>query len=215
MISVSCGRLRAGFIGLGCLALAAGHADAACYSPTQQLPAQVVSDFVANSGQLLQQNPNGGAQMIARVRDLAASNPAALPAIMSLVTTANKDQKVAIGTGLAQAARVCVPSDQAQANEIQRAVAASPDQDVRVAYQAVTGDVALGAAGGGGGGGGAGGGVGGATNGSPSSGSNSGTATGGGGGVVTRSFTFSPSVGSGPSAPSFTTTSGTAASVSP
>src|SRR5436305_14502950 len=107
MISASCigRRLVVGLLGLGCLVLAAVRAEAACYSPTQQLPAQVVNDFVANAGQMLQQNPNGGAQMIARIRDLAASNPSTLQAIMGLVATANKDQKVAIGTGLAQAAR--------------------------------------------------------------------------------------------------------------
>jgi hypothetical protein len=30
---------------------AAGHAQAACYGPQQQLPAQVVADFIANPTQ--------------------------------------------------------------------------------------------------------------------------------------------------------------------
>src|SRR5882672_5343879 len=114
MISVTWmrGRLAAGLFGLVISAFAAGHADAACYGPTQQLPAQVVSDFIANPAALLQQYPNGGAQMISRIRDLAASNPTTLAAIMTLIATANKDQKTAVGSGLGQAARVCVPPGQ-------------------------------------------------------------------------------------------------------
>src|SRR5882672_11063745 len=115
MISVTWmrGRLAAGLFGLVISAFAAGHADAACYAPTQQLPAQVVSDFIDNPAALLQQYPAGGAQMISRIRDLAASNPTTLVAIMSMIATASKDQRTGIGAGLGQAARVCLASSQA------------------------------------------------------------------------------------------------------
>src|SRR5882757_9976183 len=89
-------------LGLGVVLGTASQGQAACYAAQQQLPAQLVNDFVANAAQLLQQYPSGGPLMISRIRDLAASNPAALQAIQTLIGTANKDQKTSIGTGLGQ-----------------------------------------------------------------------------------------------------------------
>ena len=51
-------------------------ASAAVYSPRQALPADTVQQFLANPSALLSQFPNGGPQMITKVRDLAASDPA-------------------------------------------------------------------------------------------------------------------------------------------
>src|SRR4051794_34689183 len=88
-------------------------AQAACYTPQIQLPARTVSAFVANPSQMLQLFRSGGPQMISQVRDLAASDPATLQAILGLIANANSDQKKAIGAGLAQAARICVRTEQA------------------------------------------------------------------------------------------------------
>src|SRR5262245_56072123 len=136
----------------------AGVAQAACLSDRQALPAQTVNSFLANPGSLTQQFPNGGGGMISQIRDLVASNPAALPAVMGLLANANPDQKSAIGSGLGQAARLCVRGDQAFAAAIQAAITQANDRAVTVAFTAVTGEEPLGgtgaALGGGGGGGG-------------------------------------------------------------
>ncbi|WP_140981691.1 hypothetical protein [Bradyrhizobium guangdongense] len=127
-------------------------ANAACYSETQALPQADVDAFVANPAQLLQQNSDGGPTMISRVRDLAASNPSTLQAILGLISTANSNQRVAIGTGLGQAAQVCVRTDGTYASEIQRSVGQTGAPDVIAAIASVLGDAPIGALGGGGGG---------------------------------------------------------------
>jgi hypothetical protein len=171
-----------------------GSARASCYDGTQQLSPQKVSDFSANPSQLLTQNPEGGAAMISQARDLVASDPATLGSILALLPNASRDQKRAIGSALAQAARICVRSDQAFANKIQQAIADTKDQDLVVAYAAASGDQPIGAAGTGAGAGSPGG-VGGAT------GVTTGAAGGGSpaegigqGGVNTGQFGFTSSV---------------------
>ena len=85
-----------------------GKAQVACYGQQEQLPAQTVADFIANPPQLLQRFPNGGPEIISKVRDLVASNPASLQLILDLVKIANPTQIDAIGTGLGQGALACV-----------------------------------------------------------------------------------------------------------
>jgi hypothetical protein len=131
-----------------------GKAQVACYGQQEQLPAQTVAEFIANPTQLLQQFPNGGPEIISKIRDLAASNPTTLPLILNLIGAANAAQIDAIGAGLGQAALVCVRTDQAYASEIQRAVAATNNDALTLAFAAVLGDKQIGALGGGGGGGG-------------------------------------------------------------
>jgi hypothetical protein len=133
-----------------------GNAQAACYGPQQVLSAQTVSAFLSNPAQMLQ-DPDGGARMIGQIRDLAASDPATLDPIIGLLANANKGQKTAIGSGLAQAARICVRTDQLYAGRIQDAVAQTKDQDVILAYAAITGEQPTAAVGGGAGGGAVGG----------------------------------------------------------
>ncbi|MGY3079896.1 hypothetical protein ACVWZZ_006304 [Bradyrhizobium sp. LM6.10] len=132
-------------------------ASAAVYPPQRQLPTQVISDFKTTPGILFQQYP-GGAQLISRVRDLGASDPSTLPALIGLLKdpATSKDQIRAITAGLAQLARLAASSDQAFANEIQAAIAGTNNPDVIAAYQAATGDVQIAATGGGAGGGGSG-----------------------------------------------------------
>ncbi|MCK1345779.1 hypothetical protein IVB25_23840 [Bradyrhizobium sp. 193] len=132
-------------------------ASAAVYPPQRQLPATVISEFKATPGTLLTQFP-AGAQLISRVRDLGASDPTTVPALIALLKdpATTKDQIRAITAGLAQLARMAAASDQAFAAEIQAAIAGTNNPDVIAAYQAATGDVAIAAAGGGAGGGGSG-----------------------------------------------------------
>ncbi|MGY4344979.1 hypothetical protein ACVWXM_001443 [Bradyrhizobium sp. GM7.3] len=130
-------------------------ASAAVYPPARELPATVISEFKATPGTLLTQYP-AGAQLISRVRDLGASDPTTVPALIALLKdpATTKDQIRAITAGLAQLARMAAVADQAFANEIQAAIAGTNNPDVIAAYQAATGDVAIAAAGGGAGGGG-------------------------------------------------------------
>jgi len=156
--------------------------------------AAAAAAFLANPGQVLQQNPTGGQQLVSRIRDLAVADPATLQSILQLLATANKDQKVAIGAGLAQAAKIVVRTNQAYATQIQQAILDTKDQDVVLAYAAAAGDTATGAAGGAGAAGG--GAVGGQTNSISTGGTGGGTAQSiGGGGVQTGSFSMTSSVG--------------------
>jgi hypothetical protein len=207
------------------------QAHAACYGAQQQLPPQAVADFLANPAALLAQYPNGGPQLISRIRDLVASDPGSPPgtdnsvvnALGALFANASPEQKANIGAGMGQAAKICVgvaqtlpsgsPQQQAYLNYINAiAAAANGDNAVRVAYTAVAGDVALGGTGGGagGGGGGGGGGPGGGTGGTFSSfGTNGGTTTGGGGGTsspTSSSFTGGGAGGGGSASITTTTT---------
>jgi hypothetical protein len=127
-------------------------AGAAVYPPQRQLPAQVTTEFKNSPTSLLQQFPDGGAQMISRVRDLGASDPTTVPGLIALLKdpATTKDQMRAIVAGLAQVARMAAQQDQAFANEIQTAIAGTNNPDVIAAYQAATGDVAIAATGGGG-----------------------------------------------------------------
>jgi hypothetical protein len=146
-----------------------GSAIAACYTPDQQLPAQTVNNFLANSSQLLQDpnNADGGAAMIALVRDLVASNPATLPMIIALLANANPAQQTAIGTALGQAAGLCIRVDPAFAADIQTQLAGSTSDSAKNAYAAVTGNQPIRSVAGGGG-----------VSGGSSGGSTSGSATG-------------------------------------
>ncbi len=198
----------AGVSAVLCLLVSGGVAQAACYGPQQQLPAQTISTFLGNPAQLLQQYPTGGAQLISQIRDLAASDPATLQPILQLLANANKDQKTAIGSGLGQAARVCVRTDQAYATQIQYAIAKTKDEDVWLAYTSITGDVQLGGVGGGAGSAGA---VGGQTNPLPGGPTGSGAVLGiPGGSAGTGAFNFTSSVGgTGGTSTSNTTTTNT------
>lgn len=179
-------------------------AGAAIYPPSRQLPSQVISDFKSAPANLLQQFPDGGAQMISRVRDLGASDPTTLDGLIGLLKNpaTTKDQMRAIVAGLAQVARMAAQQDQAYGNEIQTAIAATGIADVIAAYQAATGDVAIAATGAGGTGTGGGGATG--TSGFAFGGTNSGASTFGGLHFATKGST----IGSG-------SVSGTTSSVSP
>ena len=142
----------------GALLVSPRSANAALYLPRQSLPTQTIQKFLSNPGSLLTQFPNGGPQMIAMVRDLLASDPATLKAIIGLLSSANPDQSVAMGTAGGQVALMAVSVEPAFATQIQDAVASSKNTSASVAFSAVVGgDIKLTAAVGGVGGGGGGG----------------------------------------------------------
>lgn len=141
----------------GCALAPLSPATAAVYSPQQALPSQDVQKFLANPSSLLAQFPTGGAAMIAQVRNLAASDPATLKALVGLLATANTEQSTAIGTGLGQVAVIAVRTDQKFATDIQTAVVTAQNESALVAFKSVVGGdiqltAATGIAGGAGGG---------------------------------------------------------------
>lgn len=153
---------------------------------------QVVTNFLGNPSELMTRSPNGGAEMIANVRDLVTADPATLQPIISLLANASKDQKTAIGAAFAQAAKIVVRTNPGLATEIQQAILNTKDQDVVLAFAAGAGDAPIGAAGGGGAG--AGGGSGGQTNPLNFSNGSSGVQTIGQAGVNTPNFSYNSSV---------------------
>ena len=164
----------------------------------QQAQQNIAQQFLQNPKQTLEQYPSGGPAMTSLVRELAIADPKTLEVILGLLPNANKDQKTAIGSGLGQAAKVIVRTNQAFATQILQAIAETKDQDVFLAYSGVSPDQGTAAAGGGGAG--AGGGVGGQTNGLAGATTSTGGAQGiGGGSDPTSGFTYSPSTNSGQS----------------
>jgi hypothetical protein len=196
-------RRVAGMLSMVFLVIGAAQAPAACYGPREQLAVPIVNDFLASPAQILQQYPNGGVQMISRLRDLAATNPATLQPIINLLANATKDQKTAIGSALGQAAKICVKTDQAYATEIQNLLAATKDEDAMLAFSGVAGDQPTASTGGGGGGGGA---IGGQTNPLPSGfGGSSNLQVFGSFSTPTSPFGFTSSVAGGAGNPTNTT----------
>ncbi|WP_445216154.1 hypothetical protein ACKWRH_28065 [Bradyrhizobium sp. Pa8] len=172
-------------------------------------------DFQSNPGGVLERNKDGGAILLTLIRNLAVDDPATLSSILTLLSTANKDQKLAIGAGLAQAAKIVVVSNPTYASEIQQAIARTKDQDVVLAFAAASGDQPTGETGAGGGAGGdAGGGSGGQTGSTNRSFGTPSVQSIGQGGVTTGNFSISSAVSSA-SAPSSNTTSRISNSVSP
>lgn len=143
----------------GSLVASIAPASAAIYSGRQALPQQQIQQFLANPSAILTQFPNGGAQMIQTVRDLLASDPSTLNAILGLLTSANPDQQTAIGTAAGQVALMALSVDPTFGPAIQDALVAAKNNTLALsAYDAVVGGdikltAATGTTGGGGGGG--------------------------------------------------------------
>ncbi|CAL80641.1 conserved hypothetical protein; putative signal peptide [Bradyrhizobium sp. ORS 278] len=206
-----------GFVGVGMrLAVAslvlAGPGAVAMAQPVVQSAADQATNFKANPEQVLTQNPNGGAELIAKTRDLAVNDPATLDVLIGLLAKANKDQKAAIAAGLGQAARIVVRSNRDYSERIAKAIAETKDLDAIVAYAAATGDTGTAATGAGGAG--SAGASGGQTTGL-------GTGTGGGGGleaingnsVNTGQFSFTAGTSGGGSSTGSTTSTTSTTSI--
>jgi hypothetical protein len=174
----------------------------------QQSQAPSVAAFLANPGQLLARNPNGGQLLANEVQQLALTDPSTFRVLLALLANANDLQKRALGEGLAQATKIEVLSDQALAEGWQDQIAASNDPTFETAATNAFGDVQLGAVGGGplgGNGGGPSSSV--SASSGPSENSHSTP-------VPTQQFTFTATTTAGPSL-SFTTNSTPSTPVSP
>jgi hypothetical protein len=124
---------------LGFVLACAPLASAAIYSPRQALPADTINQFLANPGALLAQFPNGGPQMITKVRDLAASDPATVDPLLKLLKSANPAQSAAIGTALGQIALMALSTDHPFAIDLQTKIAQSGNTQALDAFDAVVG----------------------------------------------------------------------------
>jgi hypothetical protein len=114
----------------------------------QQPQTSAASAFLANPGQLLQQNPNGGALLTTAVQQLALADPSTFKVLLGLLANANDQQKGAIGEGLTKAAKVEVLTNQTLAEDWQQQIAAITDPTFKTASTNALGDVKLGAIGG-------------------------------------------------------------------
>jgi hypothetical protein len=152
IISGSMARLAGAMLLTSALSVLSGSAFAQSTPPSNPPVAQSVGvqTFLTDPGALLRQNPAGGPNLISEIRDLAVATPSTLDAIIHLLANANKDQKTAIASGLAQAAKIVVKNNPQYATQIQLAIADTKDQDVVLAYSAAAGEAPIGAAGGGG-----------------------------------------------------------------
>jgi len=98
-------------------------AYAACYKPEDKLPQDQIQSFLKNPAELLASNPLGGGGLESSILKLVGSDNAALPTVIKLLSSANPQQRAAIGAGLAAAAQLCLASDQSFAGQIQSAIA--------------------------------------------------------------------------------------------
>lgn len=126
----------------------AQEAPAACFIAPARLSDADVAAFLANPGVALADNPSGGLPLSSRVRSLAGSSAASVDAIISLVPTATIEQRAAIGSGLARAARACARVSPLYAAFIQEKVAGIDSPDVIAAFLAASEDVQTAALGG-------------------------------------------------------------------
>jgi hypothetical protein len=108
-------------------------AHAACYQPDDKLPQNQIETFLNNPTELLADNPTGGGSLESSILKLVGSDNIVLPAVIKLLSSANPQQRAAIGAGLAAAAQLCLASDQIFAGQIQTAIAEKGD---RVALEA-------------------------------------------------------------------------------
>jgi hypothetical protein len=122
--------------------LSAGGAYAACVQPvTSPLQAQI--DAVrADPKAFFAANPVGGGAMVRDVRNIVAGDASLAKILAETARQSPLEQKVAIGAGLGQAARICERVDPQAANQIQQAVASAADLALASEFLNVTGATA-------------------------------------------------------------------------
>jgi hypothetical protein len=136
---------------------AAQQVPAACFVAPARLSDAQIADFLVSPAAVLADNPNGGLPLSSRVRSLAGSSSAAVQAIIALVPSASMEQRAAIGSGLARAARACARPSPLYAAFIQEQVAGIDAVEVIAAFLAASEEVQTAAVAGGASGGASGG----------------------------------------------------------
>jgi hypothetical protein len=130
-------------LGIAALAIAATTSvlSASAAAAVQQINEAQAPAFLADPAQILRQNPDGGPRLVIEVQNLVLSDPATLQPVLKLLPTANKDQKTAIGAGLAQAARMVARSNPGYSRKIQEAVMQTRDKELMLGFAAASGDL--------------------------------------------------------------------------
>jgi hypothetical protein len=124
------------------LSLPAGAAFAACVQPvTSPLQAQIDS-VRADPKAFFAANPVGGGAMVRDVRNIVAGDASLAKILAEMARQSPLEQKVAIGAGLGQAARICERVDPQAANQIQQAVASAADLALASEFLNVIGSTA-------------------------------------------------------------------------
>jgi hypothetical protein len=167
----------------------------------EQSATPTTAAFLANPGQLLEQNPSGGSLLTNAVQQLAVSDPATFKALIGLVSSASDQQKSAIAQGLTRAAKIEVLTNQTLAQEWESQIAAISDPSFNTAALDALGDVKLGSVAGAAGGS-AGAGLGGSGGGGGGGGGTAQPVGTGGAPVVTPSFTSAANTSSATGVPS-------------
>lgn len=129
------------FLVLGAGGASAQEAPSACFVSPARLSDRDISAFLGNPNALLVENPDGGLPMSSRVRSLSGSSADAVRALIGLVPSATIEQRAAIGSGLARAARACARPSPLYAAFIQEQVASIDSAEVITAFLAASEEV--------------------------------------------------------------------------
>lgn len=129
------------FLVLGGGGAHAQEAPSACFVSPARLSDADISAFLGNPNALLVVNPNGGLPMSSRVRSLSGSSADAVRALIGLVPSATIEQRAAIGSGLARAARACARPSPLYAAFIQEQVAGLDSAELIAAFLAASEEV--------------------------------------------------------------------------
>lgn len=139
-----------------------------CFVSPAKLGDDDIGAFLGAPASMINIFPNGGFEMVSRIRALAGSSSETLDPLMGLIPQLNASQKAALGSGLGRTARACAATSPEYVLSIQEKVAAANSPEVTTAFLATLNEVQTAALGAGAGAGaGAGGGAGGVGGGAP------------------------------------------------
>ena len=139
-----------------------------CFVSPAKLGDDDIGAFLGAPASMINIFPNGGFEMVSRIRALAGSSSETLDPMMALIPQLNASQKTALGSGLGRTARACAATSPEYVLSIQEKVAAANSPEVTTAFLATLNEVQTAALGAGAGAGaGAGGGAGGVGGGAP------------------------------------------------
>jgi hypothetical protein len=139
--NVRLGVLFAFIAGLQCSSAFAQAVTSGCFVAPARMSDSDIAAFLTKPDSLVANFPIAGLAMATQVRGLAGSSTSTLDPIFNVIPQSSKDQKAAIGAGLARAARSCQAATPDYAQLIQQKVASLNDSDVTAAFTAALDDV--------------------------------------------------------------------------
>lgn len=127
-------RVRNGFAALAPAMLVLTSLSSAQAACKVSIDDDRVSTFLADPRRILLEDPRGGANTIWLVRGMSVISTDTLRAIRSVIPKANRQQKAAIGEGLARAVGACDARDGGVARRITDAIRTASDSEVTRAF---------------------------------------------------------------------------------